>query len=48
MVAQKKGLYLGLLLSLLGIGNVMQAADIAVISKTSHGLKAVASLIRIY
>ncbi len=36
MIAKKKGLYLGLLLSLLGIGNVIQARRVAVINRTEY------------
>ena len=36
MVANKKGLYLGLLLSLLGIGNVMQAKRATVVNRTKY------------
>ena len=39
MVVKKKGLYLGLLASLLGIGNVMQAYKLTIKNETGYGLR---------
>ncbi len=39
MIAKKKGLYLGLLLSMLGIGNVMQAYEVIIKNNTPHTVK---------
>jgi len=39
MVTKKKGLYLGLLLSLLGIGSVIQAYEVIIKNETKHRVK---------
>ncbi len=39
MVVKKKGLYLGLLVSLLGTGNVMQAYNLTIENRTPFKVK---------
>jgi len=39
MITKKKGLYLGLLVLLLGIGNAMQAYTVTIKNSTSHTVK---------
>ncbi len=39
MVAKKKGLYLGLIVLLLGMGSVMQAYKLTIVNKTLHKVR---------
>ncbi len=39
MVVKKKVLYLGLLVSLLGIGNIVQAYKLTIVNETSHTVR---------